>query len=189
MKINFENVYQFKLAMKGITPQIWRRIQVPENYTFLDFHHAIQAAMNWEDYHLHEFEMLNPKTGNFERIGTESDDYDDFGDGSLVPEKKAKISDYFTLENKAALYTYDFGDNWQVKVQFEKILPKQTGLEYPVCIAGKRASVPEDSGGIGGYEDLLEILKDPEHEEYEDTVEWLGGDFDPEHFDPKNVIF
>jgi hypothetical protein len=189
MKKNFKNVYQFKLAMKGITPQIWRRIQVPENYTFLDLHHAIQAAMNWEDYHLHEFEMLNPKTGNFERIGTESDDYEDFGDGSLVPEKKAKISDYFTLENKVALYTYDFGDNWQVKVQFEKILPKQDGLEYSVCIAGKRASVPEDSGGIGGYEGLLEILKDPEHEEYEDTLEWLGEDFDPEHFDPKDVIF
>jgi hypothetical protein len=36
---------------------------------------------------------------------------------------------------------------------------------------------------------MLEILKDSEHEEYEDTVEWLGGDFDPEYFDPKDVSF
>jgi hypothetical protein len=55
MKKTFENVYQLKLYMKGITPQIWRRIQVPENYTFFDLHEAIQAAMSWDDYHLHEF--------------------------------------------------------------------------------------------------------------------------------------
>ena len=189
MKKTFENVYQLKLAMKGITPKIWRRIQVPENYTFMDLHNAIQAAMNWDDYHLHEFEMQNPKTGQLDRIGTKGDDYEDFGDGPLVPEKKAKLSDYFTMENKAALYTYDFGDNWQVKVRLEKILPKTEGVEYPVCTAGKRAAVPEDSGGIGGYEDLLEILKDPEDEEYGNTLEWMGEDFDPEYFDPKDVSF
>lgn len=36
---------------------------------------------------------------------------------------------------------------------------------------------------------MLEILKDPEHEEYEDTMEWLGEDFDPEYFDPEDVSF
>ena len=189
MENTFKKIYQLKISMKGITPQIWRRIQVPENYTFLDLHEAIQAAMNWEDYHLHEFEMQNPKTGALDRIGTESDGYDDFADESLVPENKAKISEYFTLENKDALYTYDFGDNWQVKVRLEKILPKKEGVEYPICTAGKRAAVPEDIGGIWGYEDMLEILKDPEHEDYEDTVAWLGKDFDPEYFDPKDVSF
>jgi len=82
MKQNFKNVYQFKLSMRDITPQIWRRIQVPENYTFLDLHYAIQAAMEWEDYHLHEFEILNPKIEKIERIGTESDDFEDFGEES-----------------------------------------------------------------------------------------------------------
>ncbi len=188
MEDTFKKIYQLKISMKGITPQIWRRIQVPENYTFLDLHDAIQAAMNWEDYHLHEFEMLNPKTGALDKIGTAGDDYEEFGE-PLVPENKAKISKYFTLENKVALYTYDFGDNWQVKVRLEKILPKEEGVEYPICTAGKRASPPEDTGGVWGYEEMLEVLKDPEHEEYEDTVEWLGEDFDPEYFDPKDVSF
>jgi len=62
-------------------------------------------------------------------------------------------------------------------------------VEYPVCTAGKRGAVPEDIGGICGYENMLEILKDPEHEEYEDTVEWLGEYFDPEYFDPKDIAF
>lgn len=83
----------------------------------------IQAAMSWEDYHLHEFEVINPKTGELERIGTKGDDYEDFGE-PLVPENKAKVSRYFTLENKTSLYTYDFGYNWEVKVRLEKILPR-----------------------------------------------------------------
>ncbi|AKB52631.1 hypothetical protein MSBRW_3378 [Methanosarcina barkeri str. Wiesmoor] len=189
MKDNFKNIYQFKISMKGITPQIWRRIQVPENYTFLDLHDAIQAAMNWDDYHLHEFEMQNPKTGMFDRIGTKDEDYDAFSDEPLVPENKVKLSKYFTLENKVATYRYDFGDNWHVKIRLEKILPRKEGVKYPVCTAGKRAAVPEDIGGIGGYENMLEILEDPENEEYEDTVEWLGEDFDPEYFDPNDIAF
>ncbi len=188
MKNTFKNVYQLKLAIKGITPQIWRRIQVPENYTFLDLHNAIQDAMDWDDYHLHEFEMSNPKTEALDRIGTKGDDYDDFSE-PLVPENKANISKYFTMENKVALYTYDFGDNWKVKVQLEKTLPRTEGVKYPVCTAGKRAAVPEDSGGIGSYMYIVEILKDPEHEEYEDTLELLGEYFDPEYFDPKDVSF
>lgn len=92
-------------------------------------------------------------------------------------EKKAKISNYFTLENKTALYRYDFGDNWEVKIRLEKILPRKEGVEFPICTAGKRAAVPEDSGGVGGYMYKLEILEDPSDPEYEDTVEWLGGRF------------
>lgn len=38
-----------------------------------------------------------------------------------MPEKKAKLSDYFTLKNKEALYTYGFGDNWEVKVRRENL--------------------------------------------------------------------
>lgn len=188
MKSNFKKVYQFKLSMKGITPQIWRRVQVPDNNTFLDLHNTIQTVMDWDDYHLHEFEMPDPKTGMFQRIGPEGDDFEILDEGQLVPEKKTKLSDCFTLENKTALYRYDFGDNWQVKVRLEKILPRKEGVDYPVCTAGKRAAVPEDVGGIVGYENMLEILKDPSHPEYEDTIEWLGEVFDPEHFDPKDVF-
>jgi len=39
-------------------PGVWRRIQVPEDYTFFDLHVAIQDAMHgWMNYHLHIFEF------------------------------------------------------------------------------------------------------------------------------------
>ncbi|MHA1284193.1 MAG: plasmid pRiA4b ORF-3 family protein [Promethearchaeota archaeon] len=60
---SYERVYQFKITLLGSDPLIWRRIQVPENYTFREFHVAIQNAMGWNDEHLHEFHLKNPKTG------------------------------------------------------------------------------------------------------------------------------
>ncbi|HIH75507.1 MAG TPA: plasmid pRiA4b ORF-3 family protein [Methanosarcina sp.] len=189
MKKTFENVYQLKLSMKGIIPRIWRQVQVPENYTFLELHKVIQASMTWENYYLHEFEISNPKTGKPEIITAGGDDFKYSGKEPPVPEDNARLSDYLTLENNNALYTYNFGDNWQVEILLENILPRRKKTEYPICIEGERAAVPEDVGGILGYEDMLEILRDPEHEDYEDTILWLGEDFDPEYFDPKDVSF
>ncbi|MBA7536362.1 hypothetical protein ES705_28625 [subsurface metagenome] len=44
-KSEYINIYQFKISLKRIKPSIWRRIQVPENYSFLNLHVAIQDSM------------------------------------------------------------------------------------------------------------------------------------------------
>ncbi|MHA1696359.1 MAG: plasmid pRiA4b ORF-3 family protein [Candidatus Helarchaeota archaeon] len=59
---SFNNVFQFKITLFGNGPPIWRRIQVPEIYTFRDLHVAIQNAMGWNTEHIYEFHMINPKT-------------------------------------------------------------------------------------------------------------------------------
>ncbi|RPJ08583.1 MAG: plasmid pRiA4b ORF-3 family protein, partial [Deltaproteobacteria bacterium] len=79
---------------------------------------------------------------------------------------------------------YDFGDSWMHRIKVEKILGQESSAGDAVkCIDGARACPPEDCGGVWGYEDMLQVLKDPKHEEYESALEWLGGDFDPEGFD------
>jgi len=188
MKKEFDRVYQFRITLKGIKPPIWRRIQVPETYTFWDLHVAIQDAMGWEDYHLHEFEIRHPSTGEKVRIGTPHEE-DEFFGREVISEHEQKISDWFSMENSVAEYTYDFGDNWEHEIRLEEILPRDRGVEYPVCIAGERACPPEDCGGVWGYEEFLEAIRNPEHEEHEEMLEWIGGEFDPEHFDPREVSF
>ena len=187
MKKKFENVYQFKITIKGIRPPIWRRIQVPENYTFWDLHVAIQNAMDWDDAHLHEFIITYPNSKEKIRIGSNNDN--SFIFSHILPEKKQKIADFFSLENKTAEYIYDFGDTWRHKIYLEKILSKEKNTKYPICIAGKRATPPEDCGGVWSYMNMLEILKDPNHPDYQDTISWLGGPFDSEHFDIKEIYF
>ncbi len=185
MKKKFDQVYQFKITLQGIKPPIWRRIQVPETYTFWDLHVAIQDVMGWSDYHLHEFEIMNPSTGLKVNIGPPDDE---FGRKVFVGWNQ-KMADYLSIENPRADYVYDFGDYWEHRIQLEKILPKEKNVDYPVCIKGKRACPPEDVGGIGGYEDFLEIIKNPDHEEYKEMLEWAGGEFNPEHFDCEEVSF
>lgn len=181
-----QSVYQFKITLQGTKPPIWRRIQVPEFYSFLDLHTAIQDAMGWEDYHLHQFEVMNMKHGEPYFIGSPDDS--EWSGLEVRPGNKVRIASYFSPTTDA-LYEYDFGDGWRHKITLEKIIPAEPGVSYPRCLSGKRACPPEDCGGIWGYESLLEILKDPNHEEYQERIEWLGGDFDPEAFNPQDVQF
>jgi hypothetical protein len=65
----------------------------------------------------------------------------------------------------------------------EKTQPTVPGQAYPVCVGGKRACPPEDSGGPFGYQQLLEVLADPDHPDHAEQCEWVGEDFNPEAFD------
>ena len=67
------NVYKLKVTLYD-APPIWRRLLVPGNLTFSDLHVIIQDAMGWWDQHLHDFEVINPVTGNLEIIGIPDDE-------------------------------------------------------------------------------------------------------------------
>ncbi len=179
---HYQNVYQFKITLKDAKPPIWRRIQVPENYRFWDLHVAIQDAMDWEDRHLHLFTIAPHLNKDRIEIGLpEAKEY--------LNSRNELIADYFSEESSAAEYLYDFGDAWLHKLQFEKILPAKQDLDYPICLAGRRACPPENIGGIPGYQLILKALSDPNHPAHKDCRRLVGRKYDPEKFDPKAVIF
>ena len=185
-----KNIYQFKITLIDINPKIWRWIQVPEDYSFYELHEAIQAAMGWDDCHLHKFEILSPKNDMIESIGT-VDNSNWSLDIEPLDESNIKISQYFLMDNRRAIYEYDFGDNWEHEILLEKILQAQKGDNYPKCIDGENACPPEDCGGVWGYKILLESLNNPKHQEYSLNKEWfsLDKEFDPEKFDANAVVF
>ena len=178
-------VFQFKIKLCDIKPMIWRRVHVLSDSTFGDLHYVIQDAMGWERSHLHEFTVLNPKTEAWDTIAS-SDEVAEEWRGNLISQDIVNIGSYFSLINKKAEYTYDFGDNWEHEIVLEKILDVASGVKYPLCVDGKRACPPEDCGGVWGYYNLVNILSDPNHEEYEEKLEWCGK-FDPKEFNPKEV--
>ena len=142
--------------------------------------------MGWTDTHLHHFEILNPSKGLMEEIGIPDEDYID---KSILAGWKHKIAKYFTSDNNKGNYLYDYGDGWEHEIKHEKILPREKGIKYPVCIDGASACPPEDCGGPFGYEEFLEAIMDPHHERHEEFLEWIGGDFDPEYFEADEVDF
>ena len=172
-----QNIYQIQISLNGFTPKIWRRIQLKSDTLLPDLHDIIQLTMGWDDSHLHQF------IKNKEFYGDPSVD-EDF---DTIDYRKIKLSAMLNKEKEKFIYEYDFGDSWEHTILLEKILPVDPNTKYPVCIAGEMNCPPEDCGGVWGYSELLEILKDPKHEEYEDYIEWLGDDFDPKEFDLEEV--
>lgn len=170
-------VYQMKVTLKGIRPPIWRRLQVPGDITLERLHRILQEAMGWEGEHLHEFFVH----------GASYSDPSLLEDLDIMDEKKARLNKLLSQEKEKFVYMYDFGDSWEHEILLEKILPMDPKTTYPICLTGKRACPPEDCGGAWGYEEMLEILKNPEHPEYEDTRDWLDESFDSELCDLQHI--
>jgi hypothetical protein len=79
-------------------------------------------------------------------------------------------------------YEYDFGDSWSHEVVVEDIGWTPHVLKHGVCLDGGGACPPEDVGGTGGYEEFLEALADPLHEEHDNYLVWVGYKFDSSEF-------
>ena len=142
---------------------------------------VIQAAMGWTNSHLHLF--IHP-SGHY---GTPHLD----DDLPLRDERKATLRDLAGREGDTFGYEYDLGDGWEHEVLLEKLVPAEPGGRYPACLDGARACPPEDCGGTGGSEQLIEALADPRHPGHDDLLQWLGvakgTGFDPVHFDPADA--
>ncbi len=176
-------IYQIQLTLKSSKPKIWRRLLIPADFTLSDLHKIIQTAMGWTNSHLHQF--INNRT--FYSVKHPDDDMWDEIDTIDYEKEKTRISDLLITEKDKIVYEYDFGDGWEHDLLLEKVLPIDSKLKYPLCITGKMNCPPEDCGGIWGYTNMLEILNQPDHEEYESFKEWLGGNFDPDHFDKDEI--
>jgi len=183
-------VHQFLIVLSGTDPLVWRRLQVPERYSFWDLHVAIQDAMGWLDYHLHEFRLLNPTEKQVVSIGIPTEDNPE--DRPVIAGWDVPLSQYFERRGwraPPAVYAYDFGDDWEQVLVHEGMEPAEESLTYPRCVSGARRCPPEDCGGVHGYAAFLAAIADPDHEEHEQMVTWAGGEFDPEMFDPAAVTF
>ena len=173
-------IYQLRIVLHEISPPIFRVLQIKGNANLNKLHHYIQGAMGWTDSHLHEFKIKG------QRYQAEEQMYDDIDNPDMFDEREFRINKLLQ-EGDHFEYIYDYGDCWEHEILVEKIIPPDEGVHYPICVDGKRACPPEDCGGEIGYEDLLEALNDPEHEEHEHYSEWVGEYFDPERFCLKEI--
>lgn len=172
-KMKTKEVYQLKVTLEYSKPPIWRRLLVTSDTSLADMHYIIQGAFGWKNCHLHQFQQgqeyyAQPNPHGF-------DDYSNDYTGLT-------IADFLQKPKDKLRYEYDFGDSWLHKIELQKILPIDPNQTYPLCTAGKRNCPPEDIGGVWGYEEFLEIIKNPKHPEYKKRVAWIGEKFDPEAF-------
>jgi hypothetical protein len=169
-------LYQFKVSLRGVSPQIGRRMQVWEDYTLDQLHRVLQVAMGWENCHIYEFRIG----------GAMYRDPHPENEPEILNAMKTRLRDALPVMGAEFEYVYDFGDYWQHDLVLEAILDSSPDALYPCCVAGERNCPPEDVGGAAGYEDYLLAIADPSHEQHEDMMAWRGP-FDPEAFSTEKV--
>jgi len=169
-----DTLLQLKISLVESEPPIWRRVIVPEFLTLADLHRVIQIVMGWQNSHLHEFEVSGERYTEFEE-----DIQSGAGDSTAFTLRSLRLN----REDQTFLYNYDFGDDWLHKIVVESSRPADDSVKLPVCVAGRRAGPPEDSGGVHRYAYLLEAVSDSANPDHQELSAWLPPDFDPEAFD------
>jgi hypothetical protein len=157
-------------------PTIWRRLLVPGEIELSKVHRIFQAAMGWDDRHMHRFQIG-------ERAYTAADDElegDELEDDEIA-EDSVLLSEVVDQPMRF-IYLYDFGDDWQHEVIVESIELVPSALKFAACVDGQRACPPEDCGGAPGFAEFLEVMADPSNDAYDDHAKWIGRVFDPEEF-------
>ncbi|PQQ39646.1 plasmid pRiA4b ORF-3 family protein [Photorhabdus laumondii] len=159
-----EKFYQLKITLTDSKPAIWRRFVVPASISFDRLHDVIQIVMGWQDSHLHEFRIGKLRLTEMPESPSDSKEEDLY-----------RLIDLIKQKGRSFTYLYDFGDGWEHEIILENSQYPANDLPLPFyCLDGARACPFEDTGGIDGYENLIAILNDPDHEEYAETRQWIS---------------
>ena len=161
-------MYQFKITLIDSRPLIWRRVLVPNSFSFRELHKVIQGLFGWENCHMHD--LYSGKAYRSSKIS-----------------KRWPLDGYFSRPKQKAIYLYDFGDDWEHEILFEKMVESPKGVTYVICSDGAKAAPPEDCGGLYGYYDILDIIRNKRHPDHGQMLEWIGEDFDPELFEVERI--
>ena len=165
-------IVQIKIKLLGVTkPPVWRRVQLRADTPLDQLHEILQAALGWENYHLHAFSIGE------EEFGPRDPDLA----LDLADERKVTLGELTDIGARFR-YTYDFGDDWEHDIVVEGVSDQRDDPAI-VCTGGARACPPEDCGGRWSYTDLKAILANPNDEQHQQMLEWLGlenaSEFDP----------
>lgn len=149
-----------------------RRIVVPDDMNFSQFHDVLQNCFEWNNNHLHMFVTEVDADGYPAAIICPD------WDGMEKPESvqvqhstKVMLRDVFPTR-KRIVYEYDFGDGWTHIIDFCRVI-EECPEPYPHCILAVGDAPMEDCGGPEGFRQVMAVLKDKKHPEHRETLAWV----------------
>lgn len=133
------HLLQLRIDLKGAKPPIWRRIEVRSDLTLAALYRIIQAAFGWSDAHAHRLSLDG---------------------GTTLPETQVRLDETLQETGDSLRYLYD--DNWDHLIKLEKILDTAVPVDAPdaAVTGGRRATPPENYGGLLTEAELAEVLDD-----------------------------
>jgi hypothetical protein len=184
------SVLEVRVELVDSEPEIWRRFELRGSLALSQVHQVLQAAFGWGDAHLHRFVAsdpfapLHPLDGEFPEVpqwlpGQECEEPGD------RPEEGCSLEQLLALGSGGAFYEYDFGDSWLHRLELVSRRPADKDSPPVRLIDGARRGPLEDSGGLPGYEVIMDALADPSHPDHAEHAAWVA-DITGSHaaFDP-----
>lgn len=199
-KTNADPRFRVRISLVDSVPEIWRLIELDSALTLDAVHDVIQRAVGWRNEHLHMFakedprERLGPGNRDLGRVELRWYDQESLDEGLPgQPETECPLHQVLSEESPAAYYEYDFGDGWWHRLELVGTVESDGTPRAARLLDGAQRAPLEDSGGIHGYLDKLDVLADPQHDEHEFIREWVEDiagpwrPFDPEDLDIDHV--
>jgi hypothetical protein len=120
---SIDQVAQLKISLTGFRPPIWRRVLLPVTASLGDLLNVIQILYGWDSDHLHIFSVGKKRYSDwfYNLEGT-------------LDEDELRVRDALPSGTKKIMYEYDLGASWQHEITLEKILLREPGRQYPVCL-------------------------------------------------------
>ena len=138
-----------KLAVRGPSPMVWRRLRIVDTTSIADLHHIFQISMGWDDENLHCFRIHGKDYGISYAGGTL---YDDDAEAVKLADFGFDVGDKFT-------YTYNFIDQWLCDVRVEAVDPILTDSSVvPICLGGKRRHGVSDYDVFVARENVIAVV-------------------------------
>jgi hypothetical protein len=125
-------ILQFRIWLKGVSPMVWRRVQVASTMTLCEFHGVLQVVMGWEGIHLYQFIVHTARYGSWET-------------GARSP--TISLGELKLRKGIRFLYEYDLNIPWEHEIRLEERQPAKPGTHYPACTGGDGDCPTEECGG------------------------------------------
>ena len=149
--------------LRHAKPPIWRRLEVRSDLTLDVVHRVLQAAFGWTDSHLWRFSLGGDPFSPSSQVflcpwDVEEGEVEDEGG---IPAAAVRLDEAIQNPGETLSYAYDYGDNWELALRLENVLPAAAGTPSAIAVDGRRAAPPENCGSRRTADELAEVLEDP----------------------------
>ena len=157
-------VYRVRIHLDDSDPTIWRRLDLRSNLTLDLLHQVLQVAFDWTDSHLHRFSLGGGAFDHHSQLflcpyDVDNKEWPEDDDG--LPAAETRLDETLSEPGDVLHYLYDYGDNWELTLRLEEVLPAESDCPAAVVVDGERAAPPEDCGHLVDADSLSEVLPDP----------------------------
>ena len=191
---NLRTQHTLHIELAGSDPAIWRRLEVDGSMSLERFREVLQGALGWTNSHLHLYMDANPfirgqvAAGQKPTTWLMPDSIDDGLEGE--DESGTTLTQALARSGGTLWYEYDLGDSWMHRITEESSRALGPAAPEARVIDGALRVPLEDSGGLGGWYEMLKLSKvasaDPDRSYILDWFRAHAGYFtpvDPEAFD------